>query len=146
MCLFQMGILPIMISFNFMYPIYSVFLNAIILPFFSILLFSSVLSIGIIDWQYQLAKIFANVASFIIDIYDKMCNFIMILPSSRVILGKQSTVNIIIYYFIYFFIIYYFKSKESKIDYCKDDSKKSWFYYISFYLIRIKHFIISTKK
>ncbi len=94
----QFVTLPIQLYFYYELPLYSVLANSILLPLFSLLLLSGVLSCGIglaVSW---LARFLFGTVHYILVYYEVICTLIAELPYHMLILGAPDVWQIVLYY------------------------------------------------
>lgn len=102
--------LPIVLFFYFEYPLYSIFLNLLVIPLMSVLLGLAILVgvSGLLGLEI-IAKIFSIPCSLILWFYNKLCLLTMCIPENHMIWGKPTKTKIVIYYAIIFFIFVMYK-------------------------------------
>ena len=106
-CLFT---IPILLNAYYDYPLYSVFLNLIVIPLMSIVLGCAVISgvTGMIS--LSLGAIAAYPCHIILKIYEALCRLVSELPFSELTVGEVSPVRVVIFYFLMalIYFVYYF--------------------------------------
>lgn len=96
---------PILASTFCEIPIYSVVLNLFIIPLTSVLMTLGVVA-GVIGlWWIDAAKVLGYVITFILNLYELLCNICSNLPFHLILTGKPSTVQIVFYYGVVLAII-----------------------------------------
>lgn len=110
----QVFTLPITLYYFFQIPVYSVFINILVVPLSSLLILSS-LAAGVLGMISSSAGIFlAGGASYILRFYEFVCRLGTKLPWSLITVGQPDMVRIIIYYFlILIFVAVISKSKKN---------------------------------
>lgn len=89
---------PVLASTFCEIPFYSVILNLFVIPLSSILMTLGVVA-GLIGlWWIDLAKVFGYGITFILNIYEVLCNIFSNLPFHLVLTGRPSMIQIILYY------------------------------------------------
>ncbi len=110
--------IPVLLYSYFELPIYSVFLNMLIIPLMSFLMVSVVLG-GVLGLFSLPAGAFCiGMAHYILVFYENVCEFFMKLPFAVVVFGQPALWQIILYYVIVaamICIIYYVYVREEKI-------------------------------
>ena len=98
--------LPILLYFYYDFPIYSIFLNLLILPFVSLLIALAVLLAFIGMFSEFFAMFFAGGIHAIFVFYEKVCNLTISLPNSIITIGKPQIEQLVIYYGLIFLAIF----------------------------------------
>lgn len=106
--------LPILLYFYYEFPIYSIFLNLIVIPISSIVLASGILGCLCAEFSILLGTFMLGIGSYILKLYELLCKFSLKLPYSSIIIGKPSVIQIIIYYGILFLVLYGLKKWKQK--------------------------------
>lgn len=106
--------LPILLYFYYEFPIYSIFLNLIVIPISSIVLVSGILGCLCAEFSIFLGGFMLGIGSYILKLYELLCTFSLKLPYSSIIIGKPSVIQIIIYYGILFILLYGLKKWTQK--------------------------------
>lgn len=101
----QLLTLPFILYFFFQIPVYSVFINLIILPFTSLLMLSALLAgmAGIISIPFGI--FLAGGANYILRFYEKICRIGSNLPGNLITAGRPDNIRIILYFAIMFVFI-----------------------------------------
>lgn len=109
---------PILASTFCEIPIYSMILNLFVIPLTSVLMTLGVVA-GLIGlWWIDLAKIFGFGITFILKLYEMLCDMFSNLPFHLVLTGKPSIAQIVIYYVVVIGIIQLaIKTKHKKMIY-----------------------------
>ena len=94
----QVLTLPVILYYFFQIPLYSVFINLLVLPLTSMLMLSAIISgiAGIIS--SSLGVFLAGGANYILKIYEMICRLGSSLPKNLITVGRPDTIRIIIYY------------------------------------------------
>lgn len=96
---------PILASTFCEIPIYSMILNLFVIPLTSVLMTLGVVA-GLIGlWWIDLAKIFGYGITFILKLYEMLCDMFSNLPFHLVLTGKPSIAQIVLYYVVVIGII-----------------------------------------
>lgn len=91
---------PILASTFCEIPIYSMILNLFVIPLTSVLMTLGVVA-GLIGlWWIDLAKILGYGITFILKLYEMLCEIFSNLPFHLVLTGKPSIVQIVLYYVV----------------------------------------------
>ena len=94
----QAVLLPITLYHFFSYPLYSVFLNLLVIPLMSLLL---VLGAGgsLLYWGFpQGGSVLIWICKRILDVYEISCRAVMGVPASEIAVGRPELETIIFYY------------------------------------------------
>lgn len=94
----QFVTMPIQLYFYYELPLYSVVANSVLLPFFTLLLLSGVLSciIGlVVSW---LSRFLFGTVHYILVYYEVICTLVMELPYHMLIMGAPKLWQIVLYY------------------------------------------------
>lgn len=97
--------IPVILWSYFEFPVYSVFLNILILPLMSFLMISAVLGALAGMLYVPAGAFFIGTAHYILRLYEILCNFFERLPFAVIITGKPGFIRIVIYYFLIFIIM-----------------------------------------
>ena len=102
----QLVLLPLMAMFYYEIPLYSIFLNLILLPFVGVLLGAGLLG-GILGlFLPSLGKICLGICHFMIYGYECLADASLHLPGARQIIGCPKLWQVIIFYFILYLACY----------------------------------------
>lgn len=96
---------PITIYHYFTYPLYSIFVNLIVIPLMAFVLGFGLASLGLSFLYLPLGKVVAFVVHLIFIIYDKLCELVEFLPGHLLVLGRPTLIEMVYYYIILFLII-----------------------------------------
>ena len=97
---------PITIYHYFTYPLYSIFLNLIVIPLMSFVLGFGLFGLLTSFIYLPIGQLLAMVVHVIFMVYDKLCEVIELLPAHILALGKPSLYETLYYYLALFLIIY----------------------------------------
>lgn len=111
----QLVLIPILLYFFYEIPVYSIFLNLVVVPLMSILLFLLILSAVFGGMLPQLGMLSAKGAMCIFDLYRVLCEWSECLPFHTVCTGRPSVQWIILYYMILAVIIWAGYQKKRKM-------------------------------
>lgn len=92
--------LPIVSKLYYEIPLYSVFINLIVIPLFTPVVFLGLVALFISFFDNSLARVVIMPGEKIFGLYDKLCSVVMQLPYSNINIGKINLLQIIIYYFM----------------------------------------------
>ena len=95
-------LLPILLFFYFEIPLYSIFLNMLIVPLLSLLLGVTLLG-SVLMWisPFLSSGVFA-ICRGILWLYENACQLTLSLPASRIVLGRPQNWQILCYYLLLF--------------------------------------------
>lgn len=90
--------LPVLLSTFYVFPIYSIFLNIIVLPLMSLMMFSA-MAAGLMGlFCLPAAVALSGLGHYVLWFYKKLCEFFLQLPYAVWITGKPGWIGIILYY------------------------------------------------
>ena len=92
----QNGILPVMLYFYYQYPLYSILINQMVLPFSGILIAAAAGS-GIFGKIHGAGWMFGQAGHWILWYYEKLCRLFSGLPGNRQINGRPSPWRMAVY-------------------------------------------------
>ena len=96
---------PITIYHYFTYPLYSIFVNLIVIPLMAFVLGFGLASLGLSFLYLPLGKVVAFVVHLIFIVYDKLCELVEFLPGHLLVLGRPTLIEMVYYYIIIFLVI-----------------------------------------
>lgn len=107
---------PIILYFYYEIPIYSVFLNIIVIPLMTLVMISAILGGVLGIFQVTVGMAAAGMGHYILLLYEKLCGLFGSLPYAQVIVGKPKISTIVLYYIILvtFVIVMNLSEKHSK--------------------------------
>lgn len=88
---------PVYLCFYYEYPLYSLFLNLLVIPGTSLLVSDGLISVLAAALDIRIGKIAALPAHVLLSVYEYCCLFTLKLPGSRNILGRPDTWQIVVY-------------------------------------------------
>lgn len=106
--------LPIILYFYFEFPIYSTFLNLIVIPISSFVLVSGILGCLCAQISMALGGFMLGMGSYILKLYEVLCRISLDLPYSSLIIGKPKLFQIISYYVLFIIMLYGLKKWNKK--------------------------------
>lgn len=110
---------PILLYFYFELPLYSVFLNIIVLPFMSALVFLAFLAGILGSFSVTAGAFLVGGSYYILKLYEFLCKVTEKLPYHTIMLGRPSILVIILYYSILFGVIaLFYITKKKKVFWC----------------------------
>lgn len=115
MCI-QLMTAPLTAYFYYEIPVYSVILNAFVLPFVGIVLETGIVGGVLGIFSIQLAKLILFPCQMLLTYYNLICKWNFCLPHAVWITGRPNLTYIVIYYGILFGLFYWSKKKK-KIQY-----------------------------
>lgn len=92
--------LPVYLCFYFEYPLYSIFLNLIIIPGATIIVIDGLICLIAAAFYLPLGKFLAFPVHMMFRFYELCCNAALHLPKSRSILGKPENWQVVIFILI----------------------------------------------
>ncbi|MCM1046935.1 MAG: DNA internalization-related competence protein ComEC/Rec2 [Clostridiales bacterium] len=99
--------LPVYLCFYYEYPLYSIFLNLIIIPGTSLLVSDGFITCAAAVCFLPLGKITAFPAHILLAFYELCCKLVMKLPNSRNIIGVPDIWQVLIFILILCFATYF---------------------------------------
>ena len=122
--LLTLFLFPITIYHYFSYPLYSIFVNLIVIPLMTFVLGFGLAGLGLSFLYLPLGRIVAFIVHIIFIIYDKLCELVEFLPAHLLVLGRPNVYEILYYYIILFLIIEIInQNTDNLIKECKIDKK-----------------------
>lgn len=106
--------LPIILSSYYEFPTYSILLNLVVLPIMSYVLLSGILGCLCAEFSVSLGSFMIGMGSYILRLYEALCNIAKKLPFSTIVIGKPLIVQIVIYYVLLIMMLYLLQRKEKK--------------------------------
>lgn len=97
--------LPVYLCFYFEYPLYSIFLNLIIIPGTTLIVTDGLICLIVAALYLPLGKYLALPVHLIFRFYELCCNAALYLPESRSILGKPDDWQVVIFILIISFTV-----------------------------------------
>ncbi|MCI6676566.1 MAG: DNA internalization-related competence protein ComEC/Rec2 [Clostridiales bacterium] len=97
-CSIQLASLPILLWHFFTYPLYSIVLNMIVLPFASVLLCSAAAAAVIGLYKKATAIFFAGSGHFVIRYYQWICQLFETIPGAVQVIGRARWQQVLLYY------------------------------------------------
>ena len=103
----NLATLPVILYFYFQIPIYSVFINIILIPLMAFVMLSACFGglLGIVN--RVVGVFFIGMAHYILAFYEAVCVWFLKLPYSIVIVGQPSIVQIVVYYVLLIALVAY---------------------------------------
>ncbi len=109
----QIVINPIMFYFFYEIPVYSIFLNCIVVPLMSILLAVLILGGVISQFWFPLGQICIFPAKVIFRIYDSLCGINQSIPGNTFCMGRPAIWWIVLYYSSLLFVLWFCKQDKT---------------------------------
>ena len=97
---------PVTIYHYFTYPLYSIFVNLIVIPLMAFVLGFGLAGLGTSFLYLTLGKILAFVVHLIFIVYDKLCELVEFLPAHILALGKPNLYEVVYFYIVLFLILF----------------------------------------
>lgn len=110
----QLAVFPVLLNTYYSFSPYSIIANILLVPLMSVIIFTGLVS-GIVSALSMLfsssvfliiSQIFAGPAYYLLKLYEKASDYILQLPYARIVTGKPSFRQIVIYYIIFFVLIF----------------------------------------
>lgn len=92
--------LPVYLCFYYEYPLYSLFLNMLLIPGMGPVLVDGLISLMAAAYYVPLGRILSFPAHMILTFYELCCTFMLRLPGSRTIPGKPENWQIVVFLLI----------------------------------------------
>lgn len=93
----QMVITPVILYFYFSYPLYGMFLNLLVIPLVSVLMYSGILGISLGSIWIQGGSAAVGAGHYILQVYEWLCRMTEKLPGYSLVMGKPEWWQIIVY-------------------------------------------------
>ncbi len=91
--------LPILLWFQYVFPVYSILLNLLVLPLMTIVVYDALVVMFLGIWATPLLmRILSSPDHFLLSFYELLCRLQQHLPGNRAILGAPSVPQIVMYY------------------------------------------------
>lgn len=131
----QLTTLPITAYYYYELPTYAVFLNLIVIPLLSVVLISGGAGAAMGVCCVPLGKILVLPANVILTFYQWLCEWVQLLPFSRIIVGQPSIQRLVVYYLVLIcFLLRNSRSgeswEESDRPQQKQRNKGEWFFLV----------------
>ena len=111
----QLVLMPIMLYYFYEVPMYSVFLNMLVVPLMSVLLVMLIICSVIGVFSLELASLPAYVADGIFAIYEMLCSLTEQLPGHTLCTGQPQIWWIVLYYLLLGLSVYLSYRKHSRM-------------------------------
>lgn len=108
--------LPVFLCFYYEYPLYSLFLNLLIIPGAGLIVSGGMASLAAASIYLPLAKCISFPLHMLFNFYEACCTFVLRLPGSRSILGKPETIQTALFCLILACVVC-FSAKWSKLQF-----------------------------
>lgn len=99
--------LPVYLCFYYEYPLYSLFLNVLLLPGMGLILSDGLFSLLAAMYYLPLGSYAAVPAHFLLTFYEFCCSLTLRMPESRNILGRPENWQIVLYVLILYIAVRY---------------------------------------
>ncbi len=110
----NVALLPVLLWYYFEFPIYSIFLNLIVIPLMSVLLELGMAGSFLLLWLEPLGEICLMVCGWILEFFEMLGQIGVVLPEARLILGQPKLWTIVVYYALLIFLVIYINFKQGK--------------------------------
>lgn len=97
---------PITVFHYFTYPLYSIFVNLIVIPLMAFVLGFGLAGLGTSFLYLPLGKILGFVVHLIFFVYDKLCELVEFLPAHILAIGKPTLIEVTYFYVVIFLVIF----------------------------------------
>lgn len=97
----QIILTPIVLYHYFQHPLYGIFLNLLVIPLVSILMYSGILGIVLGSFWIQGGVAAVGAGHYILRFYELLCRFVEGLPGYSLVLGRPSPGRLVMYFGIY---------------------------------------------
>ncbi len=105
---------PIIINLYYEIPLYSVFINVIVIPLFTLVVFCGIIALIASFYDVSLARVIIMPGEKIIEFYEELCKKLIEIPYSNVNIGKINIICIMLYYFLLLSFLYSIQSDAKK--------------------------------
>lgn len=120
---------PVLLYFYYELPLYSVFLNIIVIPLMSLVMISAILCGVTGMYTLRAGLMAAGMGHYILQFYEFLCRSTQKLPFAQIIIGRPSSQSIFLYYLLLFLFCVVQKKVSLKIqkeeETCQDVFQKS---------------------
>ena len=110
----NVALFPVLLWYYFEFPIYSVFLNLIVIPLMSVLLGLGMVGSLLLPWLEPLGKLLLMVCGKILDVFEMIGELGIKLPGARLVLGQPKLWAIVVYYALLIVLVIYTNLKKGK--------------------------------
>lgn len=97
----QIVLTPIVLYHYFQHPLYGIFLNLLVIPLVSILMYSGILGIVLGSFWIQGGVAAVGAGHYILRFYELLCEFAEGLPGYNLVLGRPSPGSLVMYFGIH---------------------------------------------
>ena len=97
----QIVLTPIVLYHYFQHPLYGIFLNLLVIPLVSILMYSGILGIVLGSFWIQGGVAAVGAGHYILRFYELLCKFAEGLPGYSLVLGRPSPGSLVMYFGIH---------------------------------------------
>lgn len=91
---------PVIINMYYSIPVYSVFINMIVIPLLSIVIISGLVAAVVGIFTLQIGYFIIGIGCYILRVYELLCIILMKLPFSMLVIGELSSFKIYLYYIL----------------------------------------------
>lgn len=92
--------LPILIQSYHEVPVFSVIVNAVLLPFMGVLLGAALIGGGVTAVFPMVGRFIFGIVYYILQAYQQVCEWVTILPGHSIIVGHRSVIGVVFYYMV----------------------------------------------
>ena len=103
---------PILLSFYYEFPPYSLLLNLVIIPMMSAVLGAGLLGSALCLFWKPAGNLLLFACKGILELYELCCSLSMKLPFSRIVTGKPETIWMILYYAVLLAVCLYLRTRR----------------------------------
>ena len=106
-------LMPITLYHYYTYPLYSYFLNLIIIPLMTFVILFGIIGVIYSYVSILIGRFFVGIVHFIFILYEKLCIIIERLPYNTISIGKPNINRILIFYMLIFLIWWFFREIDN---------------------------------
>ena len=106
--------MPVIMYMSYEIPLYSIFLNLLIIPLAPVIIFSgaAVAISGLLS--VKVATFCSGIGIMVLKVYEISCKLLSMIPYSTIITGKPMMINIVIYYVIFIVVLILIKTSHKE--------------------------------
>lgn len=93
----QIVITPVVLYHYYQHPLYGIFLNLLVIPLISVLMYSGLLGIGLGSFWLRGGTAAVGAGHYVLCVYEWLCRQVEHLPGYCLVLGRPSLIQIVIY-------------------------------------------------
>ncbi len=123
-CIIQWCTIPILLYHMYTYPIFSVLINLVVIPFVELVMISGLSGLISALINQKISAFLLGTSHYILMFYELLCRFVLGLKHSLLISGQPKLWQIAVYYIVLFVVLSYISHKNSK-DKIQADNKQN---------------------